>query len=272
VTTLAELKAVCDEWWPAESAESWDAVGLVTGNPTDTVSKALLVVDVVRETVDEAVSQGVDVIIAHHPLLLRGVTSVAEDRYKGKLIAELIRAGIALFSAHTNADAAPGGTSDRLATALGLQGSVPITAEPGEDRGIGRVGTLPKPVRLYDLASTVGGLLPHTARGVAVSGDPDLEVSTVAVCTGAGDSLLGHPAVSKADVYITADLRHHPASETAEERLTGEGPALIDVSHFASEWFFLDGVKADLEKKFSDLTVTVSEAVTDPWTFVVHPG
>lgn len=272
MTTLAQLQAVCDEWWPAESAEAWDAVGVVTGDPSATVSKALLVVDVVRETVDEAISEGVDVIIAHHPLLLRGVTSVAEDRYKGKLIADLIRAGIALFSAHTNADAAPGGTSDRLATALGLQGCVPITAEPGDDRGIGRVGALATPVRLYDLATTVGSLLPQTARGVAVSGDPDLAVKTVAVCTGAGDSLLGHPAVRQADVYITADLRHHPASETAEERLSGAGPALIDVSHFASEWFFLDAVKADLEDRFSDLTVMVSEAVTDPWTFVVHPG
>ena len=272
MTTLAELKAVCDEWWPADSAESWDAVGLVTGDPAASVNKVLLVVDVVRETVDEAISQGADVIIAHHPLLLRGVTSVAEDRYKGALIADLIRAGIALFSAHTNADAAPGGTSDRLATALGLQGCVPITAEPGEDRGIGRVGTLASPVRLYDLAGTVGSLLPQTARGVAVSGDPDAEVRTVAVCTGAGDSLLGHPAVRGADVYITADLRHHPASETAEERLVGSGPALIDMSHFASEWFFLDGVKADLEGSLSDVSVTVSDAVTDPWTFVVHPG
>jgi len=272
VTTLAELTAVCNEWWPAESAESWDAVGLVTGDPAATVTKALLVVDVVRETVDEAISQGVDVIIAHHPLLLRGVTSVAEDRYKGTLIADLIRAKIALFSAHTNADAAPGGTSDRLATALGFQESEPITAEPGEDRGIGRVGTLPSPVRLYDLASTVGSLLPQTARGVAVSGDPDSEVRRVALCTGAGDSLLGHPAVRGADVYITADLRHHPASEVAEERLVAGGPALIDMSHFASEWFFLDGIKADLEGRFPDLSVTVSEAVTDPWTFVVHPG
>lgn len=272
MTTLAQLKAVCDGWWPADSAESWDAVGLVTGNPTDTVSTALLVVDVVRETVDEAVSQGADVIIAHHPLLLRPVTSVAEDRYKGRLIADLIRAGIALFSAHTNADAAPGGTSDRLANALGLEGCVPITSEAGDDRGIGRVGALPAPVRLYDLASTLGGLLPQTARGLAVSGDPDREVKTVALCTGAGDSLLGHQAVREADVYITADLRHHPASEVAEERIAGRAPALIDMSHFASEWFFLDGVKNDLEQTFSDLSVSVSEAVTDPWTFVVHPG
>ena len=274
--TLADVQAACESWWPPATAELWDAVGLVTGNPSAHVSRVVLVVDVVRDTVDDAISRGVDVMIAHHPLLLRGVTSVAEDRYKGRLVADLIRSGIALFSAHTNADAAPGGTSDRLATALGLTETEPLTVSDSTPddvvRGIGRVGTLARPMRLYDLASTLGALLPQTARGLAVSGDPDHSVSSVAVCTGAGDSLLSHPRVRTADVYITADLRHHPASETAEERIAGGAPALIDMSHFASEWFFLDGVKTDIEKALPGLEVQVSDVVTDPWTFVVHPA
>ena len=269
---LREVVAVLDELWPRELAEEWDAVGLVTGHPDKPVSRIGLVVDVVSETVNEALEQGVDLIIAHHPLLLRGVTSLAEHQVKGHLVALLIRGNLALFSAHTNADAVEGGTSDTLGRALGLTDMRPIQEALDPKLGIGRVGTLPTPVRLYELASAIGALVPQTAAGVKVSGDPDQMVQRVALCTGAGDSLLGHPAVTSSDAYITGDLRHHPASDGAEARALGAGPALIDVSHFASEWFFLDQVAALLRDKLPGIEVTVSEIVTDPWDFVVHPG
>jgi len=203
---------------------------------------------------------------------LRGVTSLAEDQSKGHLVARLIRGGVALFTAHTNADAVDGGTSETLGRALGLKNMEVIAPSSEPTMGIGRVGVLATPTRLYDLASQLGGLVPQTAAGIKVSGDPEQLVTRVALCTGAGDSLLGHPQVASADVYITGDLRHHPASDTQQARLLGHGPALIDVSHFASEWFFLDSVKRSLEASVPQLDVVVSELVTDPWDFVVHPG
>lgn len=270
--SLHQLIGTLDQMWPRGVAEEWDQVGLVVGHPEASVSKALLCVDVVDQTVTEAIDQGADVIIAHHPLLLRGVTSLAEDQSKGHLVARLIRAGIALFTAHTNADAVDGGTSETLGRALGLENMAVIAASSEPTMGTGRVGVLATPTRLYDLASQVGALLPQTAAGVKVSGDPDQVIHRVALCTGAGDSLLGHPEVAKADVYITGDLRHHPASDAQQARLLGHGPALIDVSHFASEWFFLDAVKDSLQSSVPELDVAVSEVVTDPWDFVVHPG
>ena len=270
--TLADAVAVLDELFPPAGAEAWDRVGLVTGRLDQEVSSIRLVVDVVADTVQEAVADSVDLIVAHHPLLLRGVHSVAEDDYKGALVSTLIRNDTALYSAHTNADAVDVGTSETQARALGLSSLAPIQEGLSPNSGIGRVGMLKKPMSLYDLATALGKLVPQSASGIRVSGNPEAMVTSVALCTGAGDSLLGHPAVRDADVYITGDLRHHPASEAQENRLHGRGPALIDVSHFASEWFFLDTVKSVLEKKLPGVSVSVSEIVTDPWDFVVHPS
>lgn len=269
---LSTVIETLDELWPPAGAEEWDAVGLVVGAGSQQVSHIRLVVDVVRATVDEAIADGADLIVAHHPLLLRGVTSVSEEHYKGALVADLIRAGVGLYSAHTNADAVDVGTSEVLGRALGVGEMSPISEGLDENSGIGRVGTLAQPMRLYDLATMLGRLVPQTAGGIRVSGDPDSEVSRVALCTGAGDSLLGHPAVQAADVYITGDLRHHPVSEVQQQRHHASGPALIDVAHFASEWFFLDQVKSELEQRLPGVSVSVSDVVTDPWDFVIHPS
>jgi dinuclear metal center YbgI/SA1388 family protein len=272
IPTLVDVVSVLDELFPPAGAEAWDRVGLVAGRLDQEISSIRLVVDVVADTVNEAVTDSVDLVVAHHPLLLRGVHSVAEDEYKGALISRLIRNDTALYSAHTNADAVDVGTSETLASALGLSSLMPIQEGLDSRSGIGRVGVLKKPVSLYDLASTLGALVPQCASGIRVSGNPEAIIKTVALCTGAGDSLLSHPAVRDADVYITGDLRHHPASEAQQHRIHGHGPALIDVSHFASEWFFLDTVKSVLEKKLPGVSVSVSEIVTDPWDFVVHPS
>jgi len=266
---LAEVMTTIDRLWPLEGAEPWDAPGLVTGDPDAAVERVLFAVDAVRATVDEAIDTRADLLIAHHPLLLRGVTTIAEDRYKGALLARLIRAECALVAAHTNADVVEHGTSAVLAASLGLQELRPIV--PGADPalGLGRVGRLPEPTTLGRLARLLAEILPATATGVRVSGGYDDPVEMVALCGGAGDSLLGDPAVRAADAYITADLRHHPASEAREQALLGGGPALIDVSHWASEWLWLDAAAAELRAAQPELDVRVSELRTDPWDFQV---
>lgn len=262
------MQAVIEQLWPLAGAEGWDAPGLLAGSPAAEVGSILLAVDAVLETVDEAA--GHDLLLVHHPLLLRGVTSIAEDGYKGAALSRLIRSNTALIAAHTNADVVETGTSAVFAQRLGLRDVAPIVASNGNPaRGIGRVGTLPAPTTLGRLARLLGELLPATASGVRVSGDFDAPITTVALCGGAGDSLLAEPSVLSAEVYITSDLRHHPASEARENARAGGGPALIDVSHWASEWLWLDQAAAELRAALPDVTVTVSEIRTDPWDFTV---
>ncbi|HVK21915.1 MAG TPA: Nif3-like dinuclear metal center hexameric protein [Actinokineospora sp.] len=263
MTTVADAIAALDAAYPPALAESWDAVGLVCGDPADELTKVHVCVDVVESTVDEAIAAGAQLIVAHHPLLLRGVHGVGTDTPKGSLVHRMVRAGVALFCAHTNADAADPGVSDALAEAIGLKVTGPLNPNPDGGTGIGRIGVLDQPEPFAVFVERVARALPATAGGVRAAGDPNLRVETVAVSGGAGDSYLSTAAAAGVDAYVTADLRHHPAGE----HLAAGGPALIDLAHWASEWPWCEQAAGVLRAALgANVDVTVSELRTDPWT------
>lgn len=278
---LAQVLEAIQELWPRELAESWDAVGPVAGRPEAPVRTILWAVDPVHAVAEEALARGADLVITHHPLLLRGATSVAAGGHpgaaKGRLLHTLIEHRIALVAAHTNADAAVDGVSDALARAVGVVGALaplaPSAAGTGAE-GIGRVGELPEETSLSAFARAVHAALPATAGGVRVAGDPDQPVRRVAVCGGAGDSLFDAVRAADADVYVTADLRHHPASEARETAaLTGSRPALVDVSHWASESLWLTHgarmLEGALHARGLGVVSVFSDHRSDPWDFLV---
>jgi dinuclear metal center YbgI/SA1388 family protein len=121
-----------DGWYDPRWAESWDAVGLVCGDPAEDVDTILLAVDPVPATVDETLAAPAQLLITHHPLLLTGVHGVPAGDPKGGLVHRLVRGGSALFVAHTNADVAKDGVSAALAGRLGLRDAVPLDPQPGE--------------------------------------------------------------------------------------------------------------------------------------------
>lgn len=266
---VKDFVEVAEQLWPQHTKEPWDQVGLSVGNLEAQLQRVLLAVDAVRETVDEAIHSGADLLFTHHPLLLHGAHSVAQHTGKGSLIASLIAAQCALFSAHTNADQPDGGVSSVLAKKLGLHHTAPIVDAQGptEVFGLGRVGELAHTMPLREFAERVADVLPGTVGGVRVAGDPQRLVQRVAVMGGAGDSLLDHPRVLSADVYLTSDLRHHPAQEFVEQSLVAGGPALIDVSHWSSESLWLEGAAAELGKRLPGVEFVISALRTDPWTF-----
>ncbi len=137
-------------------------------------------------------------------------------------------------------------------------------ADPGlADSGVGRIGTIAE-TTLQHFAEHVAAALPATTHGVRVAGDPEARVRRVAVCGGAGDFLLGDVRAAEVDAYVTSDLRHHPASEFREH----DGPALVDVAHWAAEWTWLPVVQAKVVQALGDTVETrVSTIRTDPWQF-----
>src|SRR5699024_7011628 len=175
----------------------------------------------VQAVADEAIAYEADLVITHHPLFLRPVTSMAATTFKGKVLHTLEEHSCALIPAHTNADSAVGGVSDVLAENLGLAQVVRLasSADGLEAEGTGREGTLATAMRLDEFAARVYSALPAVAGGVRVAGDPTGLVSKVAITGGAGDSLFDQVRKHQADVYITADLRHHPASEAREQAM-----------------------------------------------------
>lgn len=266
---LRELIDTLDDFWPVSGADDWDAPGLVCGSLSARVSRILLTVDVTDEIVEEAIAGGFDLVIAHHPLLLRGVKTLAEETSKGAIVSKAIRANLAIFAAHTNADIVPRGVSAALANAFGLENTRPLV-ETGPQTGHGRIGSLPSETSLGELAKLIARVLPPTASGVRVAGSFDSSVRSVALCGGAGDAFIDTAYESGADVYVTSDLRHHPSQEILE-RAQAEGRqfALIDISHWAAEWVWLEWAASDIQGRFASIQVVVSELRTDPWDFAV---
>ena len=274
---LADVLVAVEELWPESLAEDWDRVGLVVGRTDAEVDRIMFAVDPTIEVIDEALEWGAQLLITHHPLLMKGVNSVAATTGKGRAVHQLIEGGCALLTVHTNGDSAVGGVSDVLADAIGLGDVEPLVRAPLGlvEEGIGRVGVLAGPEKLGDLAARVFLKLPAVAGGVRVAGDRDALVRKVAVCGGAGDSLFDAVRASDADVFVTADLRHHPASEAREVRSDGR-PYLIDLSHFASEWLWLPAAAEALGNVLADqgfaAELVVSQTNTDPWDFILTPS
>lgn len=377
MTTMVTVGEVCqhlDAAYPPALAEKWDAVGLICGNPEAPVTKVALALDCTLEVAQAAVDAGAQLLVVHHPLLLRGVTSVAANTPKGKVIHTLLRGGVALFAAHTNADSARPGVNDKLAELVGIQPGRPIVVKdpavmdkwgvhvpvadaekvkqalfaagagqignyracsfdveatgqfeplPGADPtegevgtlyrgseirvelvapslkrnairaaliqahpyeepaydvvetvnpadldtacGLGRVGRLPESMTLRAFTQQVANALPVTVWGVRAAGDPERRVQTVAVSSGAGDSLLAQAARLGVDVYVTSDLRHHPV----DEHLRAGGPAVIDTAHWASEFPWTYQAR-DLLAEKTGLDCEVLAIRTDPWTVSLH--
>ncbi|MFI0257667.1 Nif3-like dinuclear metal center hexameric protein [Streptomyces sp. NPDC017056] len=266
---LSEVLAALDALWPPERAASWDAVGTVCGDPDAGVRRVLFAVDPVQEIADEAVRIGADLLVTHHPLYLRGTTTVAVGTFKGRVVHTLIKNDIALHVAHTNADTADPGVSDALAGALDLRVLGPLVPDATDThgrRGLGRVCELPHPMTLAEFGPYAAARLPATAQGVRIAGDGDRTIRTVAVSGGSGDSLFDDVRAAGVDAFLTADLRHHPASEATQR----SGPALLDAAHWATEWPWCEQAAAQLDE-ISDrhgwnLRTHVSRTVTDPWT------
>jgi dinuclear metal center YbgI/SA1388 family protein len=270
--TLRDVVAALESLYPPGTAMDWDQVGLVSGDLDQAVRMVHLAVDPTLAVVREAVDAGADLLVTHHPLLLRGIHSVATNSAKGETLTRAILGNLAIYCAHTNADVAAPGVCDALAEAVGLTDVGPLGDGPD---ALGRVGYLTTPVTLRAFADRVARGLPATVGGIRVSGDPDALVERVAVLGGSGDDRFDVVRASDVDVYVTADLRHHPVLEERETTRGGR-PFLVDAGHWASEHVWLSSAERRLHEVVeagrrgsSKLDTYVSTLRTEPWTFVV---
>jgi len=273
--TLRDVVDVLERLYPPRTAQSWDRVGLVTGDLDQPVSRIHLALDPTLAVIDEARAQQADLLVTHHPLLLRGVHSVATSTAKGASVTSLVVGDVALYVAHTNADVATPGVSDALAQACGLDPAAlePLAVEEGQP--LGRVGDLAEPMTLASFVERLSRTLPRAAGGLRVAGPAEAMVRRVAAMGGAGDDLFAAARACGADVYVTADLRHHPALEAREES-RGATPYLVDAGHWATEAYWLTRLEADLLAALGHdddgsprVETHISTVRTDPWDFTV---
>jgi len=259
--TISAGIAALNSAYPEHLASSWDSVGLVIGSPERELACIFLTVDVTQVIVDQAIAVGASLIVAHHPLLLRGISTIAETTHKGAIVSQLMRHNIALYTAHTNADAAWPGVSDALAQCIGLEVVPEVAIEV--ETGIGRVGELSMSVTAEQFVKAIEQALPHSPSPVLLAGDPEKLIKRVAVCGGAGDSLLEQVAHFDVDAFVTSDLRHHVVSEF----IAAHDCAIINIAHWVGEWPWLNQAAEVIRSAFGDkVKVIVSDLPTDPWT------
>ena len=260
--TAIELAEIIELRYPKSLAVDWDVVGFVTNNSNVEVNKILLTIDVTEQVIAEAIKKSIDLIISHHPLILdpNEISDVQTKRTQSRKLLE--EKEIALYVAHTNADIAPGGVNDSLAKIIGLENVEPFGVEK-----MGRKGKLKAEVTLKDFVNILSDKLPKVKSSIQVSGKLDSKVINVALCGGSGSSLLEEVRKAEVDVFVTADLKHHAVSDNENMN----GPALVSVSHWASEWTWLPELKKqlnmDLAQKQLNSEVLISEISTDPWNF-----
>lgn len=292
---LKQVVDVLETLYPLRYAESWDHPGLIVGDLSAPVRRIEFAADPTMEVVRQAIERGTDLLVCHHPLLFRSVHEVSGLGVHGDIVRRLSQAGCALWVGHTNADAAYRGTGMAAADLFGLVDQrplVPIDDPTGAHPvGLGRVGSLPEPMTLEAFARRVAGMLPHTELGVQVCGPLDATVRTVAVLPGSGDSLFDEVRAAGVDVYVTSDLRHHPATDAIEQAryeaaMRGRGiglgsgdaairPLLINTPHSAIEslWFHyaLEDVPQAVERATGERPqVYWNRMNTDPWTLSIR--
>jgi GTP cyclohydrolase I len=246
--SLQQILDVLEEVAPSRLAENWDNPGLQIGGRSDPIERILLSLDPSFEAVCKAADIGAQLLLSHHPLIFKPLSSIDRNGYPGDVLFQAVKTGVALVSIHTNLDAAIGGINDQLAGILGLGTVRPLAVEEADpsEPGIGRIGTLDTPRLLDDLARDVKSALRIPMVGVV--GPLDRAVQQVAVVGGSGGSLVPNAARAGADVLVTGDLGHHDA-------LTAScmGLAVIDAGHFHTEKAALEGfshtLRSDLQAR-----------------------
>ncbi len=259
---IKDITDVIERFAPLAYQESYDNAGLIVGRPDDEVRQALLAVDVTDEVLDEAEREGCDLVITHHPIVFHPLKRFNSADMVQRCVERAIRRGIALYACHTNLDSAPGGMSWRLAALLGIGELSVLQPSEGDPRaGFGVVGELPEPLPTVEFLRRMQQRL-----GVKVVRHSDLvseQVRRIALCTGAGASLMADARRAGADLYVTADLKYN-------DFMFPDGEFVVaDIGHFESEYCAIELLFEVLSKNLITFAVRKSGCSRNPVNYFV---
>lgn len=221
--TVKELYEKFEDRIPKELSESWDNDGLMCSPDTSTeITRVLISLDVTEEVVDYAIFSHFDLIISHHPLIFKPLSSITEENHVARKVIKLLENGVSVFSFHTRADKVSGGVNDRLCDRIGLYNTTPF----GDDF-LGRVGTLEESYELEDFVYRIKQSIGADSVRYADAFNP---VQRIAVVGGDGKSYVSAAAAEGADTYISGRIGYNVMEEAAEM-----GINLIEAGHFFTE-------------------------------------
>lgn len=238
--TLKDLLRVLDTIAPFDTAEEWDNVGLMVGDPDSEIRSILVALDPSRGAIEAAMGSAADLLLTHHPLMIRPVRRFDISEGAAKKMAMLIRSGIALVSMHTNLDKAPGGVADELAACLGLKDVRSL--------GVLRVGSITTPA---PLARWIGTLPLKGARVI----DAGVPVHRVGACPGSGMDFWRLARREGCDTMVTGDVRYHAGTEALDAGLN-----VVDLGHFGTEEIIVAPLADRLRQKLIGIDVRAYRA------------
>lgn len=279
---MTKVGDIC-EWMnqvaPLRLSEPWDNTGLLLGDPSRSVRRLQTCLTLTAQSVSEAVDRQADMVIAHHPMPFKPITSITTESTQGRLLWQMARAGICLYSPHTAWDSAESGINAMLASRLKLQDVRPLVPARHEDLpnlatanlatgnlatanlgtanlGSGRIGTLTEAMSVRELAQLARKLFPESrTRGV----DSGRKAQKIAVACGSGGSLLGVAIRAKCDLFLTGEATFHNCLEAQ-----AAGISMLMIGHFASERFAMVELALRLNAHFPGLMSWPSQLENDP--------
>ena len=259
---MTTIQTVCDfleQFAPTALAEDWDNVGLILGDANRPAARIMTCLTVTPESASEAIEKNVDLIVAHHPLPFSATKRITTAQTPTRLIWELARAGVSVYSPHTAFDSAIGGINQMLCQRLEIGDTKPIVPNRTDPQlpGAGRIGSLPQSVLLKLLAEKVKSefQLPR----LQIVGDFSQKVQKVATACGSGGSFLSKAARRGAECLVTGEATFHTVLEA---RALGVG--LILMGHYFSERFAIEALANELNEAFGDSQVWASVSECDP--------
>jgi dinuclear metal center YbgI/SA1388 family protein len=257
--TVGEVAQVLEQLAPLALAEKWDNVGLLVGEGEWPAERVMTCLTVTPDTVSEAIDGGAQLIVSHHPLPFRPVTTITSATTVGRLLLQLIRHSIAVYSPHTAFDSAPAGINQHLAIGLGLQEIMPLApaASGDPEEGAGRHGLVGEPLTRRELAERTKQFL--NIDSVRIAGPTDENVLRVAIACGSGGSFLDAAVAAECDVLVTGETTFHTCLEAE-----AQGVGLILAGHYASERFALLSLADYLTDQLPGVHVWASRSERDP--------
>ena len=234
---VEEIITVMERIAPPELAQEWDNIGLLYGDRFKEVKKLMVTLDVTSDVFLQAKACGADMLISHHPLIFRPLTAITSP-----LLLELTASNIAVYSAHTNLDAADGGVNDALAARLGLR-----EVERLDMLRCGKVESMP----LAEFAECVKSRLLTSA--VRVAGDFDKMITKVGVLGGSGGDFIALAKEVGCDVLVTGEASYHQAQAADESDI-----ALIAAGHFETEQPVVEKLAKILTQNLQQVAVFAS--------------
>lgn len=252
MTTVKEIYDVLDKAAPFSVAESWDNCGILTGDPEKPVTKVLTALDISRRVAEEAVRNGAELVISHHPVIFTPLKSLRED----DPAVILSKNGIVSICMHTSFDLAENGLNEYLCRTLGLQPEEGVPLDFDEGKPIGCVCDLTHDIPCEKMAALIKTRLGcRNVRFNPTAGN----IRKVGVCSGSGGSFLAGAIKNGCDALITGDVKHSVFVDAENKGIT-----VFDAGHFYTERIFCKWACEFLSDCFPEISVSQAEACQDP--------